>query len=81
MESLIRDYWHQIIAIIGLVVVAVKLGASVKELRKDVDDIIKRDTYVETTKLRAQTDMHEKPISALWSYCNKLRDMFSKGGG
>ena len=38
MESLIRDYWHQIIAIIGLVVVAVKLGASVKELRKDVDD-------------------------------------------
>ena len=79
MESLIRDYWHQIIAIIGLVAVAVKLGASVKELRKDVDDIIKRDTYVETTKLRAQTDMHEKQISALWMYCNKLRDMFSKG--
>jgi hypothetical protein len=79
MESLIRDYWHQIIAIIGLVAVAVKLGASVKELRKDVDDIIKRDTYVETTKLRAQTDMHEKQISALWGYCNKLRDMFSKG--
>jgi len=61
MESLIRDYWHQIIAIVGIVVVAVKLG-----------------TYVETTKLRAQTDMHEKQISALWMYCNKLRDLFSK---
>ena len=71
MESVIRDYWHQIIAIIGLVVVAVKLSASVKELRKDVDDIAKRNTYVETTKLRAQVDMQEKQISALWAYCNK----------
>ena len=68
MESLIRDYWHQIIAIIGLVAVAVKLGASVKELRKDVDDIVKRDTYVETTKLRAQTDMHEKQIFSINTY-------------
>jgi hypothetical protein len=78
MEALIRDYWHQIIALVGIVVVAVKLWASVKELRKDVDDITKRDTYVETTKLRAETDMHEKQISALWMYCNKLRDLFSK---
>ena len=81
MESVIRDYWHQIIAIIGLVVVAVKLSASVKELRKDVDDIAKRNTYVETTKLRAQVDMQEKQISALWAYCNKLRDMFTTGKG
>jgi hypothetical protein len=78
VESVIRDYWHQIIVLIGIVVVAVKLGASVKELRKDVDDIVKRDTYVETTKLRAQTDMHEKQVSALWAYCNKLRDLFNK---
>tara|TARA_R100001594_G_scaffold78199_2_gene112738 strand:+ start:2946 stop:3191 length:246 start_codon:yes stop_codon:yes gene_type:complete len=81
VESVIRDYWHQIIAIIGLVVVAVKLSASVKELRKDVDDIAKRNTYVETTKLRAQVDMQEKQISALWAYCNKLRDMFTNGKG
>jgi hypothetical protein len=73
----IRDYWQQVMGLLALVVVAVKLSSSVKELRKDVDDIISRNTFVETTKLRAQTDMQEKQISALWAYTNKLRDMIN----
>tara|TARA_R100001086_G_scaffold87134_1_gene42598 strand:+ start:752 stop:1006 length:255 start_codon:yes stop_codon:yes gene_type:complete len=78
VESLfIKDYWQQVIGLLALVVVAVKLSASVKELRKDVDDIVSRNTFVETTKLRAQTDMQEKQISALWAYTNKLRDMIN----
>ena len=77
--SLIRDYWQQVMGLLALVVVAVKLSSSVKELRKDVDDITARDVFVETTKLRAQIDVHEKQISALWLYTNKLRDMFNGG--
>jgi hypothetical protein len=75
--DLITQYWHQIVALIGIIVVAVKLNASVQVLRKDVDDIIKRDTYVETTRLRAQVDQHEKQVSALWAFINKLRDRFN----
>lgn len=77
--SFVRDYWQQVMGLLALVVVAVKLSASVKELRKDVDDIMSRNTFVETTKLRAQVDMHEKQISALWAFLNKLRDMFNGG--
>ena len=77
--SLIKDYWQQVMGLLALVIVAVKLSSSVKELRKDVDDIISRNTFVETTKLRAQTDMLEKQISALWAYTNKLRDMLNGG--
>ena len=77
--SLIRDYWQQVMGLLALVIVAVKLSASVKELRKDVDDIMSRNTFVETTKLRAQVDMHEKQLSALWAFSNKIRDMFNGG--
>jgi hypothetical protein len=77
--AFLKDYWQQLIAIITLIIVAVKLSASVKELRKDVDDIIARDTFVETTKLTAQVSVQDKQISALWLYVNKLRDMFNGG--
>jgi hypothetical protein len=75
--SFLTEYWQQVMGLLALVVVAVKLSADVKELRKDVDDIVSRNTFVETTKLRAQTDMQEKQISALWAYTNKLRDMIN----
>ena len=75
----IKDYWQQVMGLLALVVVAVKLSANVKELRKDTDDIMSRNTFVETTKLRAQMDMQEKQISALWQYTNKLRDMINGG--
>jgi len=78
--ELITQYWHQILALIGIIVVAVKLNASVQVLRKDVDDIIKRDTYVETVKQRAEIDIHEKQISTLWQFCNSLRDRFNGSG-
>jgi hypothetical protein len=75
--SLLTEYWQQVMGLLALVVVAAKLSAHVKELRKDVDDIVSRNTFVETTKLRAQMDTHEKQISALWTYTNKLRDMIN----
>lgn len=75
--DLLQAYWHQLIFIGGLIVVAVKLSAAVKELRKDVDDLTRRDTYVEVVKLRAQIDMHDKNISALWVFSNQMRDRFN----
>jgi|TARA_R100000656_G_C3868565_1_gene111604 uncharacterized protein YoxC len=78
--SFVTEYWQQVVGLLALVVVAVKLSSSVKELRKDVDDIISRNTFVETTRLKAQVDMHEKQVSALWQYTNKLRDMINGSG-
>ena len=57
--ELITSHWHQIIFIISLIVVAVKLNAQVKEIQKDLDNIEKRDTYVETVKLRAEVDQQK----------------------
>jgi len=78
--ELITDYWQQLLFVLSMVVVAVKLNASVGHLKKDVDNIMSRDTYIETTKLRAQIDMHEKQISSLWNFTNGLRDRFNGSG-
>ena len=79
--EIIKAHWHQIIFIIGLIVVAVKLSAQVKEIQKDLDhlqrSLDKRDTYVETVKLRAEVDQQKSQVSALWDYTNKLRDKFN----
>tara|TARA_R100001244_G_C5147180_1_gene128990 strand:- start:596 stop:838 length:243 start_codon:yes stop_codon:yes gene_type:complete len=75
--DLVTDYWQQLLFVLSVVVISVKLNASVAELKKDVEEITKRDTYIETTKLRAQIDMHEKQISALWTFTNSLRDRFN----
>ena len=56
---------------------AVKLSAQVKEIQKDLDGIEKRDTYVETVKLRAEVDQLRGQVGALWDYTNKLRDKFT----
>ena len=75
--ELITTHWHQIVFIIGLIVVAVKLNAQVKEIQKDLDNIEKRDTYVETVKLRTEVDQLRSQVGALWDYTNKLRDKFN----
>jgi hypothetical protein len=80
MMELISQYWHQILFLIGAIVVAVKLQSEVKNLRKDLDDLEKRDTYVETVRLRAEVDVVNKQIGSLWDFVNKLRDKFNNGG-
>ena len=76
MELLV-EHWHQILFVIGIIVVGVRLESEVKNLRKDVDEIQKRDTYVETVKLRAEMDVQAKQTSALWDFVNKLREKFN----
>ena len=56
MADLLLKYWPQILAIVMVIVMFVKLKATVANLRKDVDDIQKRDTFVQVVKLRADLD-------------------------
>ena len=70
----VQEWWPQVIGIGVLVVVATRLREQVHELRKDVDLIMSRNTFVTLTKIQAQTEQPEKQISAIWEYTNKLRD-------
>ena len=77
--EIITEYWHQIIVLVGAIVVAVRLQSDVHSLRKDIEEIKKRDTYVEVVKLRAEVDVNIKQISSLWEFVNSLRDRFKNG--
>lgn len=77
--EIITEYWHQIIVLVGAIVVAVRLQSEVHSLRKDIEEIKKRDTYVEVVKMRAEVDVNIKQISSLWEFVNSLRDRFKNG--
>tara|TARA_B100001769_G_C21502745_1_gene290541 strand:- start:198 stop:437 length:240 start_codon:yes stop_codon:yes gene_type:complete len=77
--EIITEYWHQIIVLVGAIIVAVRLQSEVHSLRKDIEEIKKRDTYVEVVKLRAEVDVNIKQISSLWEFVNSLRDRFKNG--
>ena len=79
--ELITEYWHQLLVLIGAMIVAIRLESEVKSLRKDLDNMTKelnrRDTYVETVKQRSEIDVLNKQVSSLWEFMNKLRDRFN----
>ena len=81
--ELLHEYWHQILFLVGAIVVAVRLESEVRSLRKDLDNLTnelhRRDTYVETVKQRSEIDIHSKQISSLWNLVNNLRDRFKNG--
>ena len=74
MAEQIASYWPQVLAIVSIIVMFVKLKTGVAELSKDVDDINKRDTYMQVVKLRADldalknnTDEKIKSLFTLWN--------------
>lgn len=81
--ELLQQYWDQLAVLFFVIVMAVRLRENVSSLRKDVDSLSssldKRDTYVEVVKLRAELDVANKNISALWEYTNSLRDRLNGG--
>ena len=56
MSDQIVTYWPQVLGILAVVVMFVKLKSAVSELQKDVEDMMKRDTYSQVVKLRADLD-------------------------
>ena len=85
MADLLLKYWPQILAVVMVIVMFVKLKATVANLRKDVDDIQKRDTFVQVVKLRADLDALKestsekiKSLFELWN--SRLMKQNSVGG-
>ena len=78
--EIVTEYWHQILFLLGAIVVAVRLQSEVRNIRKDVNhmqaELDRRDTDVETVKQRAEIDIHGKQISSLWDFTNRIRDQF-----
>ena len=72
-----QAYWHQIVFIVGLIVVAVRLSAQVKTLERDLEHLTKPDTYVEVVRIRPKLDQLQSQNGAVWDYLNKLRDKFN----
>ena len=70
MADLLLKYWPQIVAFVMVIVMFVKLKATVANLRKDVDDIQKRDTFVQVVKLRADLDALKESTS------EKIKSLF-----
>lgn len=77
MLDVVKTILPLIVFVVGALVVAVRLQSQVKELQKDLDTLLKRDTYVAVVKLQAQQEQTEKNISALWQFCNQLRNKFN----
>jgi len=75
--DLIKTVLPLLVFVIGALVVAVRLQAQVKELQKDLDLLLSRDTYVSVVRLQAQQEQTDKNISALWHFCNTLRNKFN----
>ncbi len=73
MEA-ISEYWEVLVALFAGIVTAVKLKQETQELRKDVEDIHRRDTYIEVVRLRAELDTLVRNNTQLWEMVNKLRD-------
>ena len=73
MEA-ISEYWEVLVALFAGIVTAVKLKQETQELRKDVEDIHRRDTYIEVVRLRAQLDTLVRNNTQLWEMVHKLRD-------
>ena len=69
--ELITEFWPQILGIIVVIAMFVKLKSGVAELRKDVDDINKRDTYVQVVRLQAQVQELEKKVEMLFKLYNE----------
>tara|TARA_B100001013_G_scaffold266587_1_gene168397 strand:+ start:7243 stop:7515 length:273 start_codon:yes stop_codon:yes gene_type:complete len=86
--ELITNYWDQLIFIGVAIALAVKVKIGLQELEKDVtglrDELGRRDTYVETVRLRAQFDSDKEAnkaqIAGLWDMVNKLRDLINGSG-
>ena len=72
--SWIQEWWPQVLGIGLLIVIATRLKEQVHELRKDVSDIMSRNTFVETVKLRAELNVLNKQVSALWIMINKINE-------
>jgi len=75
--DLIKTLLPLVVFVVGALIVAVRLQSEVKELKRDVREMEKKQTYVSVVKLEAEMDQAKKNISSLWERVNSLRDRFN----
>jgi predicted nucleic acid-binding Zn-ribbon protein len=75
--TILKTVLPLVIFVIGALIVAVRLQSEVKELKRDIREMEKKQTYVSVVKLEAEMDQAKKNISSLWDRVNNLRDRFN----
>ena len=75
--DLIKTLLPLVVFVVGALIVAVRLQSEVKELKRDIREMEKKQTYVSVVKLEAEMDQAKKNISSLWERVNSLRDRFN----
>ena len=77
--DLIQNYWHQILFLGVVIILFTRMRTELYELRKDVEEIRKRELYAKFVELRAETNVLNKQTSSLWQFVNTLRDRIGNG--
>tara|TARA_Y100000296_G_C5100070_1_gene219452 strand:+ start:622 stop:849 length:228 start_codon:yes stop_codon:yes gene_type:complete len=72
--SIIQEYWHQIIFLGVVIIMFTKLREQTAELTKDMEEIRKRELFAKHVELKSEVSLLNKQVSALWNFCNKIRD-------
>jgi len=75
--TLLKTFLPLVVFVVGALIVAVRLQSEVKELKRDVREMEKKQTYVSVVKLEAEMVEAQKNISSLWERVNNLRDRFN----
>lgn len=70
--NFIQQYWEQI-AVLGLAILAlVRMKFELDSLKKDVADLNNRSTFIDVVKLKAEMEVVNRNITALWDKFNSL---------
>ena len=88
METVISQYWEQLLLIGALIFHAARSYAQLSEMRKDIDhlqtEMLRYSKWTQLqaeqiTTLRAEMDVERKQTTAIWDFVNSLRDRMNGG--
>ena len=70
--NFIQEYWEQI-AVIGFAVLAlIRMKFELDSLKKDVSDLNNRSTFIDVVRLKAEMEVVNRNVTALWDKFNSL---------
>ncbi len=89
METVISQYWEQLLLIGALIFHAARSYAQISEMRKDIDqlqaEILRYTKWTQQqaeqiVQLRAEVSVNNKQITSLWDFTNGIRDRLNGHG-
>ena len=70
--NFIQEYWEQI-AVSGFAVLAlIRMKFELDSLKKDVSDLNNRSTFIDVVRLKAEMEVVNRNVTALWDKFNSL---------